>query len=102
MREIYCINKSSNFKSRTTIKNISLIKRCKKRKTNKSMSSLIQLKEIAKQIQEINTRTKVDPNIKKKAGMAKVEMMDYFDLLIKDRERKRQKQQERIITITKI
>ena len=48
-----------------------------------------QLKDIAKQIQEINQRTKLDPNTIKRLSSE-----EKFELFLKDRERKKQQQQE--------
>ena len=50
--------------------------------------------EIAKQIQEINRKTKIDPNTRKKMKTGEIGRDEIFELYIQDRGQKRKRKQE--------
>ena len=61
---------------------------------NETKSNIEEFIDIAKQIQEINSRTKIDPNTRKKMKTGEIGRDEIFELYIQDREQKRKRKQE--------
>ena len=53
---------------------------------NETKSNIEEFIDIAKQIQEINNRKKIDPNTRKKMKTGEIERDEIFELYIQDRE----------------
>jgi hypothetical protein len=61
---------------------------------NETKSNIDEFINIAKQIQEITSRTKIDPNARKKMKTREIGRDGIFELYIQDREQKRKRKQE--------
>jgi ATP-dependent helicase YprA (DUF1998 family) len=61
---------------------------------NETKSKIEEFINIAKQIQEITSRTKIDPNTRKKMKTGEIGRDGIFELYIQDREQKRKRKQE--------
>ncbi len=61
---------------------------------NETKSNIEEFIDIAKQIQEINSRTKIDSNTKKKMKTGEIGRDEIFELYIQDREEKSKRKQE--------
>jgi hypothetical protein len=61
---------------------------------NETKSNIEEFIDIAKQIQEINSRTKIDPNTRKKMKTGEIGRDEIFELYIQDREEKSKRKQE--------
>jgi hypothetical protein len=61
---------------------------------NETKSNIEEFINIAKQIQEITSRTKIDPNTRKKMKTGEIGRDGIFELYIQDREQKRKRKQE--------
>jgi hypothetical protein len=61
---------------------------------NETKSNIEEFIDIAKQIQEINNRKKIDPNTRKKMKTGEIERDEIFELYIQGREQKSKRKQE--------
>ena len=61
---------------------------------NETKSNIEEFIDIAKQIQEINSRTKIDPNTRKKMKTGEIGRDEIFELYIQGREQKSKRKQE--------
>ena len=73
-----------------------------KEKDEQINSLSTQLNDIVKQFQEINTRTKVDPDIIKKAKSGELGKDVLFELWLQDRDQKEKKRQKLLEQVNKI
>ena len=61
---------------------------------NETKSNIEEFIDIAKQIQEINSKIKIDPNTRKKMKTGEIGRDEIFELYIQDREQKSKRKQE--------
>ena len=61
---------------------------------NKTKSNIEEFIDIAKQIQEINSKIKIDPNTRKKMKTGEIGRDEIFELYIQDKEQKSKRKQE--------
>ncbi|MDF2737511.1 MAG: hypothetical protein K0S93_1368 [Nitrososphaeraceae archaeon] len=61
---------------------------------NETKSNIEEFIDIAKQIQEITNRKKIDPNTRKKMKTGEIERDEIFELYIQGREQKSKRKQE--------
>ena len=61
---------------------------------NETKSNIEDFIDIAKQIQEITSRTKIDPNTRNKRKTGEIGRDEIFELYIQDREQERKRKQE--------